>query len=228
MFTLGKSWRSACAAGCLAAAALAWGTACAGEGAPTQPPPASPIVLAKPASFDAGVAAIERATGVRPVGLHGRSASVPQGEGRAFELDSRTATRLLDGSHDAYRKAGLFLFRQERSYGLADEKDVVAVLATADWRAVVRRMGTAGASRGITTDRIVEWLEDVSRADPFEITEVGVDYVAGRFVRAPKDPTALAHRIAEFAPDMVRGHKDPIAGLADLVGHERVLYLVWD
>jgi hypothetical protein len=228
MFTVGKSWLGACVAGCLAVSAPSPGGARAEAATGAQPAEQSPIVLAQPGSFDAGLAAIEKATGARPKGLHGRSASVPPGEGRAFELDSRTATRLLEGSHDAYRKAGLFLFRQERSFGLADEKDVIAVLATPDWRAVVRRMGTAGASRGITTDRIVAWLEEVQKAEPFEITEVGVDYVAGRFEKAPKDPAALAHRIADFAPDMVRGHKDPIAGLADLLGRERLLYLTWD
>jgi hypothetical protein len=227
MFTHGKGWLGACAAGWLAAA-LGAGDARAEATPQGKVEALPPIVLAKPVSFDAGVAAIEKATGVRPTGLHGRSASVPQGEGRAFSLDSHTATRLLDGSHDPYLEAGLYLFRQERSFGLADEKDVLAVLATPDWRAVVRRMGTAGASRGVTTERIVAWLDEVQKVEPFVLTEVGVDYVAGRFARAPKDPAALARRIAEFAPDMVRGHKDPIAGLADLVGRERVLYLTWD
>lgn len=225
MFTIRHISRALCAAYCLSSAAAALASDPAPAGGSTS---AAPIVLARPASFAAGVTAIERATGARPVVLHGRSASVPTSEGRAFELDTSTATRLLDGSHDTFLQAGLFLFRQERSFGLADSKDVVGVLATRDWRAAVRRIGTAGAARGVTTERIITWLDDVAKREPFDITEVGVDYVAGRFRRAPKDPEALARRIAEFAPDLVRGHKEPVAGLADLVGRERVLYLIWD
>jgi hypothetical protein len=224
MFTLGNRWCGTWAAGCLALAAFAPGAVRAE--APADAAAAAPLVLAQPASFEAGVAAIERATGARATRLHGRSASVPVGEGRAFQVDTATATRLLDGSREAYRKAGLFLFRHERSFGLADEMDVVAVLATADWHAAVRRIGTAGV--GVTTDRIVAWLDALAKDEPFELTEIGMDYVAGRFSRSPKDPTAVARRIAEFAPDLVRGHKEPIAGLADLVGRERVLYLIWD
>ena len=144
MFTLGKSWCSACAAGWLVVAAIAPGASRAEAAAEAPGGAATPIVLAKPASFEAAVAAIEHATGARPTRLHGRSACVPPAEGRAFQLDSSTATRLVDGSREPFRKAGLFLFRHERSFGLADEKDVVGVLATADWHAAVRRIGTAG------------------------------------------------------------------------------------
>jgi hypothetical protein len=218
MFTIGKSWRGACAAGCLVAAAVV--------GVARAEQPAVPIVLAQPASLDAAVVAIETTTGARPTRLHGRTASVPTTEGRAFQLDTAVATRLIEGSSAPFRKAGLFLFRHERSFGLADEKDVVGVLVTRDWRAAVRRIGTAGV--GVTTDRIVAWLEKLAKDEPFEITEIGLDYVAGRFERVPKDPAALARRIAEFAPDLVRGHKEPISGLSDLIARERALYLIWD
>lgn len=231
MFTLSKSWRSACAAACVASAAIAPGAARADEVAQAKPAAAEgevqpPLVLAKPASLEGAIIAIQQATGARPMRLHGRSASVPSEEGRAFQVDAATAARLLDGSREPFRQAKLFLFRHERSFGLADEKDVVAVLATDDWRAAVRRMGTAGV--GVTNDRIVAWLEQLAKEEPFELTEIGMDYVAGRFARTPKDPTALAQRIAAFAPDLVRGHKDPIAGLADLVSRDRVLYLMWE
>lgn len=222
-------------AACLLAAAPGAARAEALQAAPPAAPaaappavPAAPIALEAPATLDAAVVALERVTGTKGVRLHGRSASVPAAEGRSFEVDARTAARLLAGSHETFRKAGLFLFRYERAFGIGDEKDQLGVLATADWRAVVRRMGTAGAAGGVTSERIVSWLEALQRDEPFELTEVGVDYVAGRFATAPKDPTALARRVAEFAPDLVRGHKDPIAGLADLIGREQALYLIWD
>jgi hypothetical protein len=217
--------------GVLAACLVAASPGAVRAGAPAKAAAASPreaLALGTPASLAASVMAIERATRTKGVRLHGRSGSVPVTEGRSFELDARTAGRLLAGSYESFREGGLFLFRHERSFGLGDDKDQVAVLATTDWRVVIRRMGTAGAVHGVTSERIVAWLEALHADEPFELTEVGIDYVAGRFASSPKDPAAVARRVAEFAPDLVRGHKDPIAGLADLIGREKVLYLIWD
>ena len=42
---------------------------------------------------------------------------------------------------------------------------------------------------------------------------VGADYVAGKFDRKPENATAIARRAAKFAPELVKGHTDPIAGM---------------
>jgi hypothetical protein len=187
-----------------------------------------PIVLPAPKSFEAAVKLVEDAVGVKGGTIDSHAAPIPFAEGRAFAVDPRITERLLTGSHSIFRKAGLFLFRYERSFGLAGEKDLVGLLATADPRAVIRRMGTAGPKRGVTNAQIVSWLSALEREEAFELFEIGPDYVAGKFLRPPKNPEAIAKRAAKFAPDLVAGHTNPIAGLTDLVGKHRTLYLIWD
>jgi hypothetical protein len=85
--------------------------------APLAARAADPMSLAKPKGFDDAVAALERATGVKGEQAELGGKAVPLAEGRAFAVDGATAGRLLAGSHDAMREAGLYLFRLERSSG---------------------------------------------------------------------------------------------------------------
>jgi len=191
-------------------------------------PAADPIALETPKGLEGAIAAIEKATGARAEPIDAVAGEIPLSQGAAFAVDSRTAGRLVTGSHDAFRKAGLYLFRFERSFGLPGEKDRVGVLAAKDWVATIRRIGTSGPRHGVKTEQIVAWLRGIEKEEPFDLWEIGVDYVAGRFRRTPRDPVALAHRAAKIAPDLVVGHSDPTEGLADLMGRNRTLYLIWE
>ncbi len=185
----------------------------------------APIVLAAPKDFSSAVRIVEQVTGAKGEKL--RIGDVPLEQGRSFAVAPRVAQRLLDGSHDAFKRAGLFLFRYERSFGLPGEKDHVALLHTADGSAVIRSVGTAGARGAPSSDAIVAWLEALAKEEPFELSEIGADYVAGRFARAPKDPMAVAKRCAEFAPDLVAGRASTLELLAHEIAAERTLYLIW-
>ncbi len=219
---------------CLALPLAALAEQPAGDAAPptgdAAPPvgDATPIALPAPKSFAAAVKLVEDAVGVKGGQIDCEAAPIPLSEGRAFAIDTHTAERLLAGSHRTFRKAGMFLFRYERSFGLGGEKDLVGLLATADPHAVIRRIGTSGPKRGVTNEQIVAWLRKLEREEAFELYEIGPDYLSGRFERAPKDPEAIARRAAKIAPDLVAGHSNPIAGLTDLIGKHRTLYLIWD
>ncbi len=194
--------------------------------AAARPAPSAVIALPRPASFEAAVAAIEQATGAKaePVELGGKP--VPPEEGRAFPVDAATAERLLRGSHATYREAGLYLFRLERSFGIAGEKDPVVLLRTADRDAVVRRVGTSGPKIGATTEAIVAWLDALAKDDPFDLTEIGVDYLSGHFVRPPKDPAEIARRCVAIAPEVVGARASTIDLLIEEIRTERSLYLI--
>lgn len=185
----------------------------------------APIVLAPPADFAAAVAALESATGAKAEKLP--FGDVPLGEGRSFAVAPGIAEALLAGSHAPYRKAGLYLFRYERSFGMAGEKDRIGLLRTADHRVVVKRVGTGHAQRGVTTEKILAWLDALEKEEPFELWEVGADYLAGRFEKVPKDPAATARRCAELAPDLVAGRASTLDLLAGEIRTNRTLYLIW-
>jgi hypothetical protein len=186
---------------------------------------ADPIALAAPPSFEAAVLAIERATGARATPF-APAAEAPPIEGRTFALDAATADRLLAGSHAALREAGLYLFRYERGLGLPGEHDHVALLATADPYAVIRRMKTGGAPR-TTTEQVVAWLQEVEREAPFDLLDVGADYLAGRFRRPVADPEAMARRTIAIAPALLSGGEREVALLAEEIRANRTLYLIW-
>ncbi len=190
-------------------------------------PAAAPIAIATPKSFDDAVAALERATGAKGEQLELGGRAVPLEEGRAFAVDGSTAERLLSGSHAAFRDAGLYLFRLERSFGIAGEKDPLVLLKTADRDAVVRRVGTSGAKSGPTTEAIVAWLDALAKDEPFDLTEIGVDYLAGRFLRAPKDPAAIARRCTAIAPDLVAARASTIDLLVEEIRSTHALYLIF-
>jgi hypothetical protein len=189
----------------------------ANGGAPSR----ASIVLAAPQDFDAGVKAVAAATGAKPqkLGVPG----VPLREGCAFAVEPRVAERLLSGTHRTFRKAGLYLFRYERSYGLEGEKDLIVLMRTADWRAVVRRIGTADADN----EKVAAWLEALAKEEPFELWEIGADYLLGQFERTPKNPAAIARKSAELAPELVAGGPGRIDLLAREIAENRTLYLIW-
>jgi hypothetical protein len=203
-----------------ALAALAWPLA--SRPAETKAPVA-PIALAAPKDFVAAVRALETATGAPG----GKLGNVPIAEGRSFEADPSTAERLLDGSHAAFKQAGLYLFRYERSFGMPGEKDLLGLLKTADWRAAVRRVGTAGPDRRPSSDEVAAFLDALWKDEPFELREIGADYLAGRFERTPKDPEAVAKRCAEFAPELVAGRASTLHLLVKEIGTRGTLYLIW-
>lgn len=214
-------------------------TACASSAPAVTPatpvtPAANPgvradaIALPSPADFRAAVDAVARATGVEGEPLEAGGEKPSLAEGRSFEVDARTAERLLAGSHATFRKAGVYLFRYQRSYGLAGEKDHLGLLATSDPEVVIRQMGTAGARRGVGGEQIIDWLRGMAKDEPFELTEIGVDYLAGRFDRTPRDPAAVARRSAEIAPDLVGYSANNLALLAEEIRANRTLYLIWD
>lgn len=189
--------------------------------------PLKPISLAAPVSFAAAVAAVEKATGSKAVDLELKGNPLPAEEGRAFRVEGRLATRLIDGSHDAFLKSGLYLFRLERSFGMGGGVDLVALVKTTDRGALIRRVGPADPHGTLTSDQVAVWLAALEKDEPFTLNEIGVDFVAGHFKKAPADPAAVARRCAEIAPELVKGSATAIDYLTEEIKSNRTLYLIW-
>lgn len=203
----------------------------AGAAKPGRPPkavdPDAAIVLPVPRSFDAAVEAVAAVTGSRPSDLELGGRILLASEGRAFASAGHLGTLLIAGSHEPYLQAGYYLFRLERSFGLGGSSDVLALVATTDREALVRRVGTSDPTGKASTEAIVAWLAALEKDEPFVLDEIGSDYLAGRFKRTPKDPAAVARRCAEIAPELVKGHENMLALLAEEIRANRTLYLIW-
>jgi hypothetical protein len=148
-------------------------------------------------------------------------------EARSFRIEGHVATRLIEGSHVPFRKAGLYLFRHERNFGLGGGLDLVGLVKTSDRDALIRRVGTADPGKKATTDQIIAFLGALEKDEPFALEEIGEDFVAGRFTSAPKDPIGIARRCAEIAPELVKGSGRAIDYLAEEIKANRTLYLIW-
>lgn len=206
-----------------AAAALLAGPVAAAK----TPKPGAPITLPAPASFVAAVAAVEKATGSKATDLELKGNPLPAAEGRAFRMEGHTATLLVEGSHDAFLKAGFYLFRIERAFGMGGGQDIVALVPGTDRASLLRRVGTADPHQHLGPDQIAEWLAALDKDEPFALTEIGTDYVAGRFKAVPKDPAAVAKRCAEIAPELIKGSGSAIDLLTEEIRANRTLYLIW-
>jgi len=136
------------------------------------------------------------------------------------------AERLLAGSHRSFRAAGLFLFRLERGFGIAP--DQLALLATGDPEAVVRRVGTAGPRHGVSNEKLLAWLRALAKDHPLDLADVAPDYLAGRFERLPPDPRAVARRASEIAPDLLAGASNTVESLAEEIRTTGSFRLLWD
>lgn len=186
-----------------------------------------PIVLATPKDLASAVASVEKATGAKAVDLELKGNPLLAEEGRAFRIEGHVATRLIEGSHSPFLKAGLYLFRLERSFGMGGGQDVVAIIKGTDRDALIRRVGTTDPTKALTTDQIIAWLDALHAEEPFALTEIGEDYVAGRFAATPKDPAAVATRCARISPELIKGSGSAIDLLTNEIKANRTLYLIW-
>jgi hypothetical protein len=187
----------------------------------------APIVLGTPKSFAAAVAAIEKATGAKDADLELRGKPLLADEGRSFRIEGHVATRLIEGSHAPFLKAGLYLFRHERNFGMGGGLDIVGLIKTTDRDALIRRVGTSDPAKKATTDQIIAFLGALEKDAPFALEEIGEDFVAGHFTAVPKDPIGIARRCAEFAPELIKGSGRAIDYLAEEIKANRTLYLIW-
>jgi hypothetical protein len=181
------------------------------------------LSLGAPKDFEAAVRSLEVATGGKATKLR----DLPLDQARSFAVEHSLAGRLLDANHATFKRAGVYLFRHERSYGMAGEKDQLGLVKTTDWRRVVLAVGTAGPNRQPSTEKIAAWLDALGKDERFDLDEIGTDYIAGQFDRTPKDPAAVARRCAEFAPELVAGRASTLELLAHEIATNRSLYLIW-
>lgn len=186
-----------------------------------------PIVLAAPKSYAAAIQAVEKATGAKAADLELKGNPLPAEEGRSFRVEGHLATRLIAGSHQPFLKAGFYLFRLERSFGMGGGLDLVGLVKATDRDGLIRRVGTADPHGALSTDHLIAWLDALEKDEPFTLDEIGVDYVAGRFTSVPADAAAVARRCAQISPELVKGSGSAIDLLTEEIRSNRTLYLIW-
>ena len=129
--------------------------------------------------------------------------------------------------HQAAEKSGVFLIRNNISFGFGGDPDTLLALPCTNKFEVLQIIGTDGINFDLDNAAVIAWLREMDQENPFVLTGAGLDYLEGYFVSAPRDTQSLARKMYEFCPDIVdQGVGDVEALAAELANGK--LYFWWD
>lgn len=186
--------------------------------------------LVVPADFPGAIRALEQVTAHAATPLVGRDSVGAERESGAYvvTVQSRWANRFLQAAHEKFAARGFFLSRFDRNFR-NDSSSVRLLLApTADPYDVLLLVGTRGESDGRGTADIAEWLRTFARERPFELRNVGADWVRGVFASDVTDPDDVVRRVEAFCPRIAReDFQGNVAALATWVRRSRAFICRW-
>jgi ankyrin repeat protein len=124
-----------------------------------------------------------------------------------------------------FLQKGCFVY--EPCYGHGKVKQL-AILPTTDKYEVIAFHQTNGVNCGIGPGYILEWLKQLEIAQPFVLTCIAYDTLAGRFLTPIADPEGLAEEMDEFCPDIVSQGCGEVEILAEQLESNDNLFFWWD
>ena len=142
-----------------------------------------------------------------------------------FEIHVRNRLKAgfdIEQVQERWREQGAFVYEAEW------RSNKIRVLPTTVLWDVLVVERTNGANYGVGTGRIGRWLEELQREQPFVVTQVQDDTVAGRFLEPVEDPEGLAKSMYELCPDTVDQGFEELEGLVDYLATEGRFHLWWD
>lgn len=147
---------------------------------------------AEDTAYAQAVTDLERLCGIRRRAMkgvqHGFIFPLTTAKARAFKLEKV--------QYD-FLKRGCYVFNTDP----ADENRI-AILPVSDKYAVIGAMQTNGTNWNRSTADIVRWLRRLEKRQPFILTGISGEHVAGRFTTKVRQPAKLAWQIMEFSPDV--------------------------
>ena len=147
----------------------------------------------------------------------------------AFQFHINTKRRAgidTESLQRSFLERGCFVYEIEYSFGWAPKK--LAILPTTDKYEAIAFVQTDGANYDIGPGYIVEWLKQLEAEQPFVLTCICHDTLAGRFLTALEDPEALAQRMYEFCHDIVEQGCQSVEALAESLRSSDDLFFWWD
>lgn len=121
---------------------------------------------------------------------------------------------------------GCFVYEPDSYRG--DGSDRLCILPTRDKYDAIALHQTNGCNYDIGPSDVVAWLRDLEASQPFILTCIAHDMLAGRFLTAIADPEDLAERMYEFCPDIVDQGCGSVEILAESLAESDSLFFWWD
>jgi hypothetical protein len=133
--------------------------------------------------------------------------------------------KAINQAMNAAAKAGYLLIGGE----MVGAKPPWLLFPTKDKYAVLKACQTNGANYGLSTDDVIDWLRDMEKTNPFDLSGCGFDFVSGVFLKPVRKPNELAERMVEFCPDVIDDeYIEDAAGVAEALRENQDFYFWWD
>ena len=171
---------------------------------------------AQSADYEAAVTELESLCGTR------RQPIKHLPGGYTLHVDSRKQFS-LEAAHEQFLSRGFYLFAPD-----AGEKDLVAILPTANREDVIASMGTGSGNHGISTGHVLAFLRNMEKTRPIVLTGIGHNFLSGLFRTAVIDPEKLADELYDICPDIVDQGHESVEALAAHLRSERAVFMWWD
>jgi hypothetical protein len=197
------------------------------KGKEVKPPDLT--AAAKSPQFQAAIKRASELTGAQSKPFEGVNdqSDAPTG-GVVFSVPHEKVEKSLDQWRKDLLPRGAYLVRVDNHFGINGGPDELLLLPTTDKYIVLAVVQTDGVNYGIMTGDIIEWLKDLEKTQPFDLTEAGLDFLACKFTTPLKDPKTLAKQMYDFCPDIVEQGTGDVEKLESELAREGRLFFWWD
>jgi ankyrin repeat protein len=125
-----------------------------------------------------------------------------------------------------FLERGCFVY--EPGYYYRDGPEKLCILPTPDKYKVIALHQTNGCNYGIGPGYVVQWLRELEAEQPFILTCIAHDTLAGRFLTPIENPEELAERMYDFCSDIVDQGCGSVDILAETLSSNDNLFFWWD
>jgi ankyrin repeat protein len=145
----------------------------------------------------------------------------------SIHVDSKCRKNInTEAIQQQFLERGYFVYEPRHFYG--DGPEQLCILPTSDKYDVIALHQTNGCNYGIGPGYVVQWLKELEAEQPFILTCIAHDTLAGRFLTPIADPEGVAERMYDFCSDIVDQGCGEVEVLAEKLADSDGLFFWWD
>lgn len=148
--------------------------------------------------------------------------------GFVFEETEMNTEKILEELHDSLKAKGYYLFVLERNYGMANQKDMMAILKTTDQFEVLKHIETNGINYDIDTDSVVAIMKGFDKRYQLDLIGANGEWCEFIIKGENVDWKKLAEEAYLVCPDIVDQGVGSIEDLVTSMQQTKRLYFWWD